>query len=389
MNRLDQISLGKIVVIREQLLEAQRQGKSIYRFESGDPNFGIHQTIKDGIADALIKDQTHYIPNNGIPELKNILVQKLLEQNQYKVNAQDIFVTNGAMHALYVTYQCIIEEGDEVIVPDPMWTEAVENARLAGAKTVPVELTIEENYIYKADKIKEKITNKTKAIFLNTPHNPTGAIIPKDELEKIAKLAIENNLWIVCDEAYETVVFDNNKHTSMGSFIGDYDKLISVFSFSKSHAMSGLRLGYAVCKNKQYQDRVSKILRCTINGVNSLAQWAGVTALSLTPKTWPKEMATEYQARRDLFMKALEDQNALIPFKPQGTFFLWCKLNPKIDANTLSLNLVKAGIGNTPGDCFGISPSTLSSMRFAFSCTTQMVEKGVPLLKEELKKFTI
>lgn len=385
MNRLDQISLGKIVVIREQLLEAARLGKPIYRFESGDPNFGVHQAIKDGINEALMKDQTHYIPNNGIPELKNSLAKKILEKNKYKVSPQDIFVTNGAMHALYVTYQCIIEEGDEVIVPDPMWTEAVENARLAGAVTVGVELTLEDHYIYRADKIKEKINKKTKAIFLNTPHNPTGAIIPLEELKKIADIAIQHNLWLVCDEAYETVVFDQHQHVSLGSLIPDYDKLISVYSFSKAYAMSGLRLGYAVCKNKMYADRVGKILRCTINGVNSLAQWAGVTAIEKTPSDWPNEMAQEYQKRRDLFLDALKDQSILIPFKPQGTFFLWCKLNPKINANELSMKLVQAGIGNTPGDCFGNSPSTLSSMRFAFSCTTKMVEEGVPLLKQHLK----
>jgi aspartate aminotransferase len=384
MSRLDQISLGKIVVIREQLLEAQRQGKPIYRFESGDPNFDIHPTIKEALSQAAQENKTHYIPNNGIPELKEALSVKLKKKNNIEAKPSEIFVTNGAMHALYVLYQCLIEEGDEVIVPDPMWTEAVENARLAGAVTVPVELTLKDQYIYRADLIKQKITNKTKAIFLNCPHNPTGAVIPKEELQQIAELAVEHNLWIISDEAYETVLFDGLTHTSLASIIPNYNKVISVFSFSKSHAMSGLRLGYLVAKDKLFGERVGKLLRCTINGVNSLAQWAAVGALKNTPESWQQEMTNEYQKRRDLFLKALSSQDILIPFNPQGTFFLWCKLNPKFDANLLSDKLTQAGIGNTPGDCFGASKETLNSMRFAFSCSTKMVEEGVPLLLKNL-----
>ena len=384
MNRLDQVSLGKIVVIREELIKAQAQGQAIYRFESGDPNFDVHIKIKEAIQEALSKNKTHYIPNNGIPELKEAIVKKLELKNSIKVKANDIFVTNGAMHALYVLYQCIVEEGDEVIVPDPMWTEAVENARLAGAVTVPVTLEIKDNYVYRAEKILEKITKKTKAIFLNSPHNPTGAVIPKHELEKIVKIAQDHNLWLVSDEAYETVVFDGKEHVSTASLAPDYDKIISVFSFSKSYAMSGLRLGYMVNKNKLFAERVGKLLRCTVNGVNSLSQWAGLAALTHTPDSWQKEMTIEYQKRRDLFLQALAGQNILIPFKAQGTFFLWCKLNPQYDANIISEKLVAKGIGNTPGDCFGHSSETLSSMRFAFSCETSMVEKGVPLLLKEL-----
>ncbi|MFZ4714934.1 MAG: pyridoxal phosphate-dependent aminotransferase [Bacteriovoracaceae bacterium] len=385
MSRLDQISLGKIVVIREQLLEAQRKGTAIFRFESGDPNFDIHDTIKEAVYRALKENKTHYIPNNGIPELKDALVKKLKKQNKIEAKSADIFVTNGAMHALYVTYQCMIEEGDEVIVPDPMWTEAVENARLAGAKTIPVELTLDDNYIYRAEKIKEKITSKTKAIFLNSPHNPTGAVIPLSELKLIAELAVKHNLWIISDEAYETVVFDGATHHSLATLIPEYNKVISVFSFSKSHAMSGMRLGYLVCKDKLFGERVGKLLRCTINGVNSVAQWAAVGALENTPESWQQEMTVEYQKRRDLFLKALSHQNILIPFKPQGTFFLWCKLNPQFDSNELSAKLTLAGIGNTPGDCFGQSKETMNSMRFAFSCSSKMVEEGVPLLLNHLK----
>jgi aspartate aminotransferase len=386
MNQLDKISLGKIVVIREKLLNAQRDGKKIYRFESGDPSFDIHPDVKAAIIKALGENKTHYIPNNGIPDLREALAKKLQTKNKLNVQAKDISVTNGAMHALYVLYQCVVNAGDEVIVPDPMWTEAVENARLAGAKTVGVELKAEHNYIYRAQDIEEKITSKTKVIFINSPQNPTGAIIPKEELIKIAELAVKNNLWLVSDEAYEHVLFDGGEHISIGSLIPDYDKVISVYSYSKSYAMSGLRLGYFASKNELFNDRAGKLLRCTVNGINSITQWGAIAALA-TPESWYVDMNKEYLKRRDLFLEALKGQDILIPYIPHGAFYLWCRVKDGIDVADLSEKMAQAGIGNAPGDCFGENKSTIQSLRFAFSCSSEMIIEGTAPLRAFLANY--
>jgi len=387
MNKLDQISLGKIVVIREKLLKAQREGTKIYRFESGDPSFDVHPKVKEALVKALNENKTHYIPNNGIPELREALATKLREQNKIDVQAKHVSITNGAMHALYVIYQSIIEEGDEVIVPDPMWTEAVENARLAGAKTIGVELKAENGYVYACSEIEKKCTDKTKVIFLNTPHNPTGAIIPKEELVKIANFARQKNLWLVSDEAYEHVLYDGGTHTSIASLVPDYDKVISVYSYSKSYAMSGLRLGYFASKNELFNDRASKLLRCTVNGINSVSQWAAVVAATELPDSWFDQMNAEYLKRRNLFLEALEGQDVLVPFKPKGAFYLWCKVKDGVDVTKLSEDLANAGIGNAPGDCFVDSQTSVQSIRFAFSCETKMIEEGKIPLREFLSKL--
>lgn len=386
MNRLDQISLGKIVVIREKLLKAQQEGKKVYRFESGDPSFAIHPDIKLAMTKAMNEDKTHYIPNNGIPELRSALVEKLKKYNNLSFESKHVSITNGAMHALYVLYQCIVENGDEVIVPDPMWTEAVENAKLAGAKTVGVELRPEHNYVYRAVDIEAKITSKTRVIFINSPHNPTGAIIPKAELQKIADLAVKHDFWLVSDEAYEHVLFDGGTHTSIGSLIPHYEKVISVYSYSKSYAMSGLRLGYFACRSELFNDRAGKILRCTVNGINSVAQWGAITALS-NPESWYTEMNKEYLNRRDLFLDALSKQDILIPYIPHGAFYLWCRVKEGVDVTTLSEAMAKAGIGNAPGDCFGECPTTLQSLRFAFSCSTEMIRQGAGPLRTFLSNY--
>lgn len=386
MNQLDKISLGKIVVIREKLLRAQRDGKKIYRFESGDPSFDVHPDVKTAIIKALSENKTHYIPNNGIPELREALAKKLQTKNKLNIESRHISVTNGAMHGLYVLYQCIVEAGDEVIVPDPMWTEAVENARLAGAKIVGVELKPEYSYVYRSVDIEAKITSKTKVIFLNSPQNPTGAIIPKTELIKIAALAVKNNLWLVSDEAYEDVLFDGGEHISIGSLIPEYDKIISVYSYSKSYAMSGLRLGYFACRNELFNDRAGKLLRCTVNGINSITQWGAVTALS-TPENWFAEMNKEYLKRRDLFIEALSGQDILTPYIPHGAFYLWCRVKDGVDVSALSEAMAQAGLGNAPGDCFGESQTTVQSIRFAFSCSSEMILEGTAPLRAFLKNY--
>ncbi len=279
---LDAISLGKIVQIREQLLKAQATGMRVFRFESGDPSFSVATSVLDAVDAAARAGKTHYIPNNGIPQLRDALAAKVRNRNHLvDVTSEDVFVTNGAMHALFVTFGALLVPGDEVIVPDPMWTEVVENIRMAGGVPVGVELSAADDFEYRTDRIEAAITPRTRAIFINTPHNPTGAVLSTERLKEIVELARANNLWIVSDEAYEDVLYDPWTHTSIGSLAGDYaDRVISIFSFSKSHAMSGLRVGYIVTRSPLMHDRIPKLLRCSINGVNSLAQWAALAAVN-------------------------------------------------------------------------------------------------------------
>ena len=186
----------------------------VFRFESGDPSFAPAAHVSEAIVAATYAGKTHYIPNNGIPELRKALAEKAVSKNGLAgVTSNDIFVTNGAMHALYVAFGALLSEGDEVIIPDPMWTEVAENIRLAGGVAVGVKLIAEEGFAYKAADIEAAITPKTTAIFLNTPHNPTGAMLSRSDLQAIYDLARRNNLWVISDEAYEDLVFEPNEHT--------------------------------------------------------------------------------------------------------------------------------------------------------------------------------
>ena len=272
---------------------------------------------------------------------------------------------------------------DIVIVPEPLWTEIGENIRLAGGVLNSIPLKRENNYTYSYEEIYARINSKTKAIFINSPQNPTGAVQSKQELTRIAKLAAEKGLWLISDEAYEDLVFEG-EHFSPASAIPQYDKTISIYSFSKSHAMSGLRVGYIVSKEKHFQSRVQKLLRCTVNGINSATQWGALAAVEGS-RDHLQSMLAEYKNRRDLIFTAASKIKGLIPFKPQGAFYLWCEVEESLlkklglqNASQLSDFLAENGIGSAPGETFG--PSCTHAIRFAFSCETKMITEGMDAL---------
>jgi aspartate aminotransferase len=389
-HRIDTISFGKIVQIREVLLKAQAKGARVIRFESGDPSFSVTPHVLEAIAQAGAAGKTHYIPNDGIPELRRALAEKLKTKNGIAdVLPRDVYLTNGAMHALYVTFGTLLTEGDEVIIPDPMWTEVAENIRLAGGVPVRVAVDASSDYTYDPEDVARAITPQTKAIFVNSPHNPTGAVLSRETLEALVALAREKDLWIVSDEAYEDVLYEPYSHTSIASIAGDWaDRVISVFSFSKSHAMSGLRVGYVVTKSAVLQERIQKLLRCTINGVNSLAQWGALAAVT-GPQDHLPAMRAEYAVRRSLLIDALSTVPGLRPFTPRGAFYVWAELDQSLyqrlgvrGADELSSKLAANGIGSAPGDAFG--EQCVDAIRFAFSCDTEMVRVGAEELRSAL-----
>jgi aspartate aminotransferase len=395
LQTLDHISFGKIVQIREELLKQQAGGKKVIRFESGDPNFDLAPHVLEALQRAAATGKTHYIPNAGIPELRRALFEKVTKKNGIPVrSAEDIFVTNGAMHALFVVFAALLEPGDEVIVPDPMWTEVVENVKLASGVPVRVALRREEGYVYAAEDIAKAITPKTKAIFLNSPQNPTGSVLDRDQLQAILDLAKERNLWVVSDEAYEHVIFAPSVHISIASLDPGYiHKVISIFSCSKSYAMSGLRTGYIACTDQTVQDRLQKLLRCTINGVNSTAQWAALAAIT-GPQDQIPMMQAEYVRRRDMLHDALASVEGVRPFKPNGSFFIWADCDRSLyeqlgvnSADDVSHFLAERGIGSAPGSAF--SDRFVDSLRFAFSCATPMVTEGSALLQDALQGATV
>lgn len=388
---VDQVSLGAIVQVRDRLLEQQAQGRKVLRLESGDPSFDIPPQAREAMEKALRDGLTHYTASTGIPPLREAIFRKVTTENGLKVpNADYVVVTNGGMHGLYIIFRALLEPGDEVILPDPMWTEIAENVRLSGGRPVPVRLRLENGYQYDPAMIEAAITPRTRVIFVNTPHNPVGMVAQRTVLEAIAELAQRHGLLLVSDEAYEHVIFDGQKHVSLGSLPAAQDRTVSVYSLSKTYAMSGLRLGYVIVTQPLLLERMKKLVRCTINGVNSVAQHGAVAALN-GPQEFTRAMAGEYQKRRDILFAALEEAPYVQAFKPGGAFYLWARIQPdwpgydgrRDDWSMTNYLIDKAGIGSSPGSAFGETGA--GHIRFAFSCSTDQVEQAARLLPATLQ----
>jgi aspartate aminotransferase len=390
-NIVDQVSLGAIVQVRDRLLEQQARGRKVLRLESGDPSFNIPVQAREAMEKALRDGLTHYTASTGIPPLREAIFRKVTTENGLKVaDADHVVVTNGGMHGLYIIFRALLEAGDEVILPDPMWTEIAENIRLAGGKPVPVCLRLEHGYQYDPAEIEAAVTPRTRAIFINTPQNPIGVVADRTTLAAIAALAQRRNLVLISDEAYEHVIFDGQKHVSLGSLPGAEDRTISVFSLSKTYAMSGLRLGYVVVTQQLHLERMKKLVRCTINGVNSVSQYGAAAALN-GPQDFTHDMAREYQKRRDTLFAALEEAPYVQAFKPGGAFYLWARIQPdwpgyggqRDDWSMTNYLIDKAGVGSSPGSAFG--PAGAGHIRFAFSCSTDQVEEAARVLPSSLQ----
>lgn len=387
---LDTISFGAIVAVRDRLLRQQAAGRKIYRLESGDPSFDVPAHVQEAMIDALRRGHTHYTASTGIQPLREAIVVKAREVNRIAVDdAEQVVVTSGAMHGLYLTFRALLQPGDEVILPDPMWTEIAENIRLAGGVPVRCRLQTDAGLAYTAAQIEPLITRRTAAIFINSPHNPTGLVLSRATLQEIVDLAARRDLTLISDEAYEHVIFDGAPHVSTASLPGAAARTITLFSASKSYAMAGLRVGYVLAREPVFLGRMKKLLRCSTNGVNSIAQWGAAAALR-GGQDAPRAMGTAYQERRDALLGALADVRALHPITPQGSFFLWCRIDETWpgyrgarDSEAMTNLLIdEAGVGSSPGSAFG--PAGEGHLRLAFSCDRQQVEEGAALIRRLL-----
>ncbi len=394
MHIVDTIAGTGIVSVRDALLAQQAAGQSVCRLESGDPSFALPGHVAEALARAIRDGHTHYTAGAGIPALREAAARKVNRENRLpNVEPAEVFITNGAMHGLYVAFRALLTpclaDPDEVVLPDPTWTETADNVTINGGRPVGVPVFSAEGKGGTplvgptagddewASRVRSAITPRTRAIVVNSPHNPTGLVWTAGQLRALASVAADHGLWLVSDEAYEHVIFDGLQHVSAGFF--GYPRVLSVYSMSKSYAMSGLRLGYVVCPRKlepPVAERIGKLLRCTINGVNSATQWAGVAALN-GPQDCTRSMAEEYERRRDLLFGGLAELPWLEPVRPSGAFYQWARID---DARwptgwDLTNYLMTLGVGSAPGEVFG--PSGAGWIRFAFACSTDQIEEAV------------
>ena len=358
---LDSVPFSGIIRIRDMMYSV----KNPFRLDQGDVSFAAPESVKQAMHRAIDANHSHYLQTTGLPRLLELLTAKLRNTNGIQVDSTDeVMVTTGGIHALYIVCQALLEPGDEVIVPDPEWPPCTGNILAAQARPVPWALDENQGWNYNVRTLQSKITNKTKAVWINSPHNPTGAVLSRADVEKIAGIVRDRNLWLISDEAYEDVIFDDAEHVSPAALPGMYDRTISVFTFSKSFAMTGLRLGYLVTKDAKLRERMKKALFYTASNVTSIVQFGGIGALE-GPQDNITQFRAELQARRDLFYEGINRYAAgvLSGTPPKGAFYAFLEIDPtwqlastQVDSRSWAMveHLITQGrIGCVPGVDFG------------------------------------
>ena len=370
---LDGIPFSGIIRIRDMMYSV----KDPFRLDQGDVSFDAPDTVKNAMHRAIDENRSHYLQTTGLPRLLELLAEKLRVKNGIPIgNPDEVMVTTGGIHGLFVACQALLEPGDEIIVPDPEWPPCAGNVKLARGVPVPCPLHETLGWRYDLDELESKITAKTRAIYLNSPHNPTGGVLSRADVEAIAAMADRRGLWIMSDEAYEDVIFDGAEHVSPASLPGLYERTISLYTFSKTYAMTGLRLGYVAAKDAQLRDRMKKALFYTASNISSVVQFGGVGALEGSQEQVGR-FREELQARRDLFYEGirLHAGGVFAGEPPRGAFYAFVRIDPswvapagRADSISWAMTehlISKGRIGCVPGVDFGANGE--GYLRFCFA----------------------
>ena len=305
------------------------QGVDVVSFGAGEPDFNTPENIQEAGIKAIKSGFTRYTPASGILELKEAICKKLSSDNKLEYKPAQIVISNGAKHGLYNALMAICNPGDEIIVPIPYWVSYPELVKLVDGIPVYVKTKEEDNFKYTKSSLLNAITNKTKAIILNSPNNPTGVVYTREELEMVAEIALKYDLIIISDEIYEKLVYDEAKHISIASLNEQIKKRTIVLNgVSKAYAMTGWRIGYTASE-EEIAKIMSNIQSHATSNPNSIAQYASVEALN-GPQDTIELMRKEFESRRNYMVKKINSISDLSCMKPDGAFYVMVNITKLI-----------------------------------------------------------
>jgi aspartate aminotransferase len=392
MHHLDSVPFSGIIRIRDMMYGV----RDPFRLDQGDVSFDAPDSLKAAMRAAIDANKTHYVQTTGLPRLLELLTEKLRRVNGTPIGSPDeVMVTNGGIHALYLLFQALLEPGDEVIIPDPEWPPCAGNLAAARAVPVPCRLYESRGWRYDLDELESKITPRTRAIYINSPHNPTGGVLTREDVEAIAAIVRKHDLWLVSDEAYEDVIYDDARHVSPASLPGMYERTIPVYTFSKTYAITGLRLGYLAAHDAKLRERLKKVLFYTTSNVASVVQHGAIGALE-GPQDCVAAFRAELQRRRDFFYERIASAagDILTGAPPRGAFYAFLRIDPKWTPPpstsspssvswAMAEHLISQGrIGCVPGVDFGASGE--GYIRFCFARDRVELEGALASMRQVL-----
>lgn len=378
-DRLMAVGFSEIVKVRNTILAMRERGEKVLQFEGGEPFPNTPDHIKDACVRALAENKTRYAPSSGISPLIEALSEKLRRENGIPATTSDIIIVNGGMQALFAAFQSVVNPGDDVLMFSPYWTPVRDLVGLTRGNPVLVD-TVRARREGFRQTIEASLTERSRVLYVNTPQNPTGIVLTRDELEATAAIARKHNLVVISDEAYEHVIYDE-PHVSIASLDGMYDRTITCYTFSKSYAMTGWRLGYAVAP-EPFITGLKKLTLTSTNGVSTPTQWAGLAAIT-GPNDFTNWCRDEYRSRRDLLVSGLRSLGFEIEM-PAGAFYAFPDARAfGSDSWEISNRFLdRAGVACLPGVIFG--PEGEGHLRFSYSTSPENIERGIEALRAVL-----
>ena len=382
--KVKEIAPSLTLEITAKAKKMKADGISVIGFGAGEPDFNTPDFITESAKKALDIGFTKYTPAAGTVELKNAVCEKFLKDNGLKYEANQIVISSGAKSSLYHAICAIVDDGDEVILPSPYWLTYPELIKLAGGTCIFVPAKKENGYKMTAEQFKNAITAKTKCLILNTPNNPTGAVYSEEEIKAIAKVAEENNIYVISDEIYEKLVYDGEKHYSIAQYSEKMkDLTIIINGMSKTYAMTGWRIGYLAAP-VAIAKAISSMQSHTTSNACSISQYASVTALT-DPKgdEFIVNMQKVFDERRRLMIDMLKDVKGIVCIEPRGAFYVFVNVaglygktfEGKVinDSLTFADCALKKGVALIPGVAFGSD----DCIRLSYAISIEDIKEGL------------
>ncbi|GEQ17773.1 pyridoxal phosphate-dependent aminotransferase [Clostridium butyricum] len=373
--------------------ELKAQGVDVVSFGAGEPDFNTPQNIINAAIKAMQDGKTKYTPAGGILELKKTICKKFKEDNGLDYTTDQITISTGAKQCLANIFMAILNPGDEILIPIPYWVSYPELVKLADGVPVFVETLKENNYKYTIEDLEKAVSDKTKAILINSPNNPTGTIYNREELIEIAEFAKKHDLLIISDEIYEKLIYDGEKHISIASLSEDaFERTVVINGVSKTYAMTGWRLGY-MAASKEITKLMTSIQSHMTSNVNTIAQYAAIEALN-GPIEDLNTMVKEFERRRNFMVDRLSKIDGVSIIKPSGAFYIMVNISSYFNTtfkgeeikNSLDFSRVlldEEKVAVIPGAGFGLD----EYIRLSYATSMDIIETGIDRIAMFINKI--
>jgi aspartate aminotransferase len=388
--RVQQLSPSPTLAITAKAKALKQEGHDVIGLGAGEPDFNTPDHILQAAKDAMDAGHTKYTASGGIPELKQAIIRKLERDNRLSYQAHQIVVTVGAKHALYNLFQVILDEGDEVIIPAPYWVSYIEQVKLAGGVPVVIEGEEERQFKITPSQLENAITERTKAVLINSPSNPTGMLYTEEELLALGKVCVQKDILIVSDEIYEHLIYGDEKHVSIASLGPQfYERTVMINGVSKTYSMTGWRIGFAAGPAEIIKAMTDLSSHSTSNPT-SIAQYAAIAALTGTHEPVEK-MKEAFKKRRDYVIQRI---NSIPGFKcqtPSGAFYAFINIREALNNSNGKYStpdewaaalLEKELVAVVPGSGFGSN----NHIRISYATSMEQLEKALDRIERFVKQ---